>query len=171
MHVGKSYPISLPRPLWCEPYTSLKMGRKRVATTENSLGIHRPLSNQWTSPGLSGVVQPEPSMPNRYIMVCDCPADPLNQLWFRYDWVEGLFGSELQVNYHWNVRVEIRYDGVTYGYRERQLEWLQGLAFGYPSNDYGLWSGLLDTSMFATMQVSLGTATWAQQPEYHPYRR
>lgn len=100
-----------------------------------------------------------------------CPNDSKAKLTARCK-LEQHFPQVVSWNYRWRFIWEAFYDNVFLGRCNVFPDSESSPWVTTPShNDTPLdWADLTDTSLFRGLIIRPGAATWADQPEYHPYR-
>ena len=169
MHVGKNYPFLIPDTVTLAEQLNYRPPRKHSHQCFVDVGPGS-MALQWTPIYTSGILYKDPADPMSWISETVNGVDSNNVLKIRLKLIEGALPSLPGVMFHSRCRCEVLLSGTVMGWFERDLDWQETWGFGVAVNTFASWNSLVNPALFRSMQVHKQPASWAQQPEYHPYR-
>jgi len=171
MHVGKSYPRLIPG--WYDLGIPGGYGPSRkvqIICTTPALGS---LAGEWAAIGSSGasalgVVDPSDGGKQTYLL--QSSVNPDSQMR-----IERTFtGPHATPLSGWRYRILTRctqvYLGTDMAWFESEASVPQGYDIYQVTDGFTAWNDLVDPSLFFRLNVTVRSAVWSLQPEYHPYR-
>jgi len=171
MHVGKAYPITMINTVWLIEVPTRQPVRKLMLQS-NALGTSGTVANSWAGLDvLSDVAYRHPTNSTWTSWDFQHPTDPLATITFSA-WLKEITPTPGGgVCYEWDSIWEPYYNGVKLA-DKRAVEDMSG-AFQTHIPEFLAgpgWDNKTDVPKWNQFRCWNRAATWAEQPEYHPYR-
>lgn len=169
-HVGKVYPRYQPYDLslktideWCPP--------RKLYFTVSNLGTNGTLAPPWQNLTILSPIGDYDVVNQTITYRFDHPTVPDNYLlaiWDVYHLVSPIPSNRRPAV---RITVEFWFDGLKYGDVTNDYSGAVFLGVAHLAIQWQQWLNRLDTSkLWITNLCKIFAGTWAQQPEYHPYR-
>jgi len=170
MHVGKGRPrlipgwFDLPEYLGYGPTRQYRLG----VSSLNAVGT---VAENWAGRNsVRQTLQWDPDFPYEYIVSGANPIDALAVLRLTLTIAPGTHASSPNAAYHVHSKIETFYNGVMLAWSETDQAWTVGWQFHHLQPHFTTWYDRIDPAQWFWADAVVNPVSWAEQPEYHPYR-
>jgi len=171
MHVGKGYPRTMINTVWFAESTVRDPPRK-LSFVGNPLGYSGSVAALWAgTTTVSGLAYRHAVDPLKTSWDFENATDPLATLTFSAWITEFVPLPTGGAVYYWRYFIEAFYNGAHLADYENGFDLDPGFSPFHPHIFPGpTWNHRVNNALWLNLYSQCHSATWAQQPEYHPYR-